>query len=45
MYIIYDILLIVLLLSCVIRHIVRTMTFISDLREKAENRRFKRFNH
>lgn len=43
MDIVFTIVLWILLVSATVRHVVRTLSFISDAREKALNRRIERF--
>lgn len=45
MSILFDACFIVLLASCTVRHVVRTMSFFMDWRLKAENRTIERFKH
>jgi len=42
---IIDVLAIILVVSGVIRHIIRTLGFILEYRLKVENRRLERFKH
>lgn len=39
----FDIVFFGILFSCFVRHVVRTISFIEDLREKVKNRRSKEF--
>lgn len=44
MSIIFNVLFITLIVSCVFRHVTNTISIISEVHEKRKNKRFEKFN-